>query len=69
MSYRSIKRVLGESNLERKCRLFFGSSLFLLIMGSFLWYGEETKTNRLSAEFEDGSAARAYHSNAALERS
>ena len=43
MSYRSIKRVLGESNLERKCRLFFGSSLFLLIMGSFLWYGEETK--------------------------
>ena len=43
MSYRSIKRVLGESNLERKCRLLFGSSLLLLIMGSFLWYGEETK--------------------------
>ena len=43
MSYRSIKRVLGESNLERKCRLLFGSSLLVLIMGSFLWYGEETK--------------------------
>jgi signal transduction histidine kinase len=43
VSYRSFKRVLGESNLERKCRLLFGSSLLVLIMGSFLWYGEETK--------------------------
>ncbi len=42
MSYRSIKRVLGETNLERKCRFLFGASLFLLLMGSFLWYGERT---------------------------
>ena len=43
VSYRSFKRVLGETNLERKCRFFFGASLFLLITGSFLWYGEQTK--------------------------
>ncbi|MDH3719485.1 MAG: ATP-binding protein, partial [Planctomycetota bacterium] len=42
MSYRSIKRVLGETNLERKCRFLFGASLFLLLMGSFLWYGKRT---------------------------
>lgn len=42
MSYRSFKRVLGESNLERKCRFLFGTSLLLLIGGSFLWYGERT---------------------------
>ncbi len=42
MSYRSIKRVLGESNLERKCRLLFGTCLLLLITGSFWWYGEQT---------------------------
>ncbi|MCH2128791.1 MAG: HAMP domain-containing histidine kinase [Pirellulaceae bacterium] len=39
MSYRSFKRVLGETNLERKCRLLFGGCLFLLIMGSFWWSG------------------------------
>ncbi len=43
MSYRSFKRVLGETNLERKCRFLFGTCLLLLIMGSFLWYGERTK--------------------------
>ncbi|MEK6247601.1 MAG: hypothetical protein N2C12_05430, partial [Planctomycetales bacterium] len=42
MSYRSFKRVLGESNLERKCLFLFGTSLLLLIFGSFLWYGERT---------------------------
>jgi signal transduction histidine kinase len=43
VSYRSFKRVLGETNLERKCRFLFGTCLLLLIMGSFLWYGERTK--------------------------
>ncbi len=42
MSYRSFKRVLGETNLERKCRLLFGISLLALIGGSFLLYGELT---------------------------
>ncbi|MCU0959778.1 MAG: ATP-binding protein [Pirellulaceae bacterium] len=35
MSYRSIKRVLGETSLERKCRLLFGACLLLLITGAF----------------------------------
>jgi len=43
MSYRSIKRVLGETNLERKCRFLYGSCLLLLITGSFWWYGQSTE--------------------------
>ncbi len=43
MSYRSIKRVLGETNLERKCRFLFGTCLLLLITGSFWWYGQSTE--------------------------
>ena len=38
MSYQSIKRVLGETSLERKCRFLFGVCLFFLIAGSFWWY-------------------------------
>ena len=37
MSYRSIKRVLGETRLEWKCRWLFGSCLFALIGGAFYW--------------------------------
>jgi len=37
MSYRSIKKVLGETSLERKIRLLFGICLFFLIGGSFYW--------------------------------
>jgi signal transduction histidine kinase len=43
MSYRSLKRVLGETSLERKCRFLFGACLFLLISGSFWWYGRQTE--------------------------
>jgi len=43
MSYRSFKRVLGETNLERKCRFLFGGCLLLLILGSFYWYGRQTE--------------------------
>ena len=35
MSYRGIKRVLGESKLERKIRILFGVCLLALIAGSF----------------------------------
>ena len=35
MAYRSLKRVLGETSLERKCRLLFGFCLALLIAGAF----------------------------------
>ncbi len=43
MSYRSIKRVLGETSLERKCRFLFGACLLLLITASFSFYGAQTK--------------------------
>ncbi|REK13071.1 MAG: HAMP domain-containing protein [Planctomycetota bacterium] len=43
MSYRSLKRVLGETSLERKFLLLFGASLLALIAGSFWWYGRSTE--------------------------
>jgi signal transduction histidine kinase len=43
MSYRSIKRVLGETSLERKCRFLFGACLLVLITASFWWYGIQTE--------------------------
>ena len=45
MSYRSIKRVLGETSLERKCRLLFGACLLLLISGAF--WGVDRIANNL----------------------
>jgi signal transduction histidine kinase len=51
MSYRSIKRVLGETSLERKCRFLFGGCLFVLITASFWFYG--MKTERLVYEQKD----------------
>lgn len=39
MSYRSFKRLLGETGLERKCRLILGGGLFVLIVLSFYVYG------------------------------
>jgi len=44
MSYRSFKRVLGETSLERKCRMLFGISLLLLIAPAF-WYAGRTAEN------------------------
>jgi signal transduction histidine kinase len=38
MSYRTIKRLLGETSLERKCHFLFGTGLMLLISGSFYFY-------------------------------
>jgi signal transduction histidine kinase len=43
LSYRSFKRVLGETNLERKCRWMFGICLVVLIASSFFWYGARTE--------------------------
>ncbi len=41
MSYKSLKRVLGETSLERKCRFLFGGCLLLLITSSFWWFGSQ----------------------------
>jgi signal transduction histidine kinase len=43
MAYRSFQDILGETSLERKCRLLFGLCLFVLITGSFWWYGSRTE--------------------------
>ena len=40
MSYRTLKKVLGETSLERKCRFLFGGGLMLLITGSFWFYAQ-----------------------------
>lgn len=42
MSYRTIKRLLGETSLERKCRFLFGSGLLTLITTSFYFYARQT---------------------------
>jgi signal transduction histidine kinase len=43
MSYRTFKKLLGETSLERKCRFLFGGGLMLLITGSFYFYGRLTE--------------------------
>jgi signal transduction histidine kinase len=43
MSYRTIKRLLGETSLERKCRFLFGGGLLLLLTGSFYLYASLNK--------------------------
>src|SRR5215813_6436940 len=43
MSYRGVKRVLGETRLELKCLGLFAVCLFTLIGGSFWWYGSRTE--------------------------
>ena len=58
MSYRSLKRVFGETSLERKCRFLFGGCLLLLITGSFWWYG--TQTEELVNEAEPRARAAAW---------
>src|SRR5262245_66065244 len=43
MSYRAFKRLLGETSLERKCHLLFGTCSLLLITASFFWYARQTE--------------------------
>ena len=44
MSYRTIKRLLGETSLERKCRFLFGAFILLLITGSFWLFARKAET-------------------------
>ena len=39
MGYRSLKRYFGETHLERKCQLWFGVAMLLLVGGAFWWVG------------------------------
>ena len=42
MSYRALKRLLGESGLERKCRVLLGTGTAILVAASFWWYARWT---------------------------
>jgi two-component system, NarL family, sensor histidine kinase BarA len=42
LSYQTVKRVLGESNLARKCLWLFAGCMLLLVTGSFWLYGSQT---------------------------
>ncbi len=43
MSYRGIKRILGESSLERKTQILFAICLLVLITVAFLWVSRITE--------------------------
>lgn len=44
MSYRGLTKAIGETSLERKCRLLFGACLLPLIAASFWWSAQQTNT-------------------------
>ncbi len=44
MSYRAFKRLLGETNLERKCRFLFGGFILVLMVASFWLYARQTES-------------------------
>ncbi|MDG1897252.1 MAG: ATP-binding protein [Fuerstiella sp.] len=43
INYRGLKKLLGETSLERKCRLLFGAALMILITSSFWIYAGRTR--------------------------
>ena len=43
MSYRAFKHLLGETNLERKCRWLLGTGVLLLMFASFYVYAVQTE--------------------------
>ncbi|HIE98014.1 MAG TPA: HAMP domain-containing protein [Planctomycetes bacterium] len=43
INYRGLKKLLGETSLERKCRLLFGAALMILITTSFWFYAGRTR--------------------------
>lgn len=52
MSYRSIKRVIGETSLERKCRFLFVACLTVLLTVTFWW------VEHIAEELVQGTAIR-----------
>jgi signal transduction histidine kinase len=44
ISYRALKKLIGETSLERKCRFLFGLALLVLITTSFYLYAARTRT-------------------------
>ena len=44
MSYRALKKLIGETSLERKCRFLFGAALGFLVTASLWWHSARTRT-------------------------
>ncbi len=44
MSYRALKRLIGETNFELKCLLLFGTGMTLLAIGTFFLYRWQTSS-------------------------
>ncbi len=66
MSYRTIKRLLGETSLERKFRFLLGGGMMLLIFGSFYLYATLNRRliddpNELKARYQVPSILQRYH--------
>jgi len=57
MSYRTFKKLMGETSLERKCRFLFGGGLMLLITGSFYFYAQ---LNTSLLQKQNASTARKF---------
>src|SRR5258705_13761596 len=58
--YRSLKRVLGESNLERKCRWLFGICVGGLILVAF-WWGDRISEGLIGATAQSQGRGRISH--------
>jgi len=52
ISYRVLKKFVGETSLERKCRFLFGFALLILITGSFWLYDLRTQQLILSQQVQ-----------------
>ncbi len=48
MGYRSLKKILGEKNLERKCFILFGLALLVLLGGGFWFVGNIAESRVLA---------------------
>lgn len=58
MGYRSLKYALtGETNLERKCRILFGSCLAVLVFAAFFWVEYKAESVVLEATRTEGRNA------------
>ena len=44
ISYRALKKLIGETSLEIKCRFLFGLALLVLITTSFYVYARRTRS-------------------------
>ena len=54
MSFRALKRLFGETSLERKCRVLLGAGILLLTSASFWLYAWQTEQVAFDQIFQQG---------------